>query len=68
MPGHVLMWTDSDQKPMWFRYAAAQRTLAPRGSRSVFVKENMPATRERFAVMTRTQYPSLPDDGKEVAV
>eukprot|EP00969_Alexandrium_andersonii_P157328 6953809-Alexandrium_andersonii.AAC.1 len=43
-------------------------TLARRGARSVAVKENVPATRERFTVVTRTAWPALPRDGKDLAI
>ena len=63
-----LLWLDCDQKPMWFTASANSKTLSPPVRLGVTVKENFPATRERFTVMTRTAYPRLPADGKTIAV
>ena len=63
-----LPWINCDQKPLWFCSSANEKTLSRLGTRDVLVKENMPATRERFTVMTRTAWPALPDDGKTFAI
>ena len=59
-------WINCDEKPLWFTSAAMYKTLAPTGAREVTVKENYQKTRERFTAKTRTAYPCLPDDGKQI--
>eukprot|EP00969_Alexandrium_andersonii_P309389 13672392-Alexandrium_andersonii.AAC.1 len=44
------------------------KILARRGAKAVAAKENVPATRERFTVMTRTAWPALPRDGNDLAI
>eukprot|EP00969_Alexandrium_andersonii_P271311 11991473-Alexandrium_andersonii.AAC.1 len=41
---------------------------ARRGAKAVAAKGNVPATRERFTVMTRTAWPALPGGGKGLAI
>jgi hypothetical protein len=53
-PGAFLRFIDCDEKPLWFTSSALQKTLAVRGAAQVSVKENIPATRDRFTAMTRT--------------
>ena len=65
---HGWLWVNCDQKPLWLTSASAHRTLAHSGVDKVAVKENMAATRNIFTVMTRTAYPRLPADGKDMAI
>ena len=55
---HALLESDGelvmegmDQKPLWFTASSQERTLAPRGARTVAVKGNVPMTRAMFAAM-----------------
>ena len=41
-----------DQKPLYFNSSLACKTLAPRGTRKVAIKESVAASRERFTLMT----------------
>ena len=67
-PSAIIVWINCDQKPMWFTSARDLKTLHHQGAEGIFVNENVPMTRERFTTMTRTMWPQLIDDGKDLAV
>ena len=67
-PSAIIVWINSDQKPLWFTSARTMKTLHHEGAQGIFVNENVPMTRERFTGMTRTMWPWLVDDGKDLAV
>ena len=52
LPSAELRMKHIDQKPLWMNTAGSSATLAMKGSKSVRVKENHQATRERFTYMT----------------
>ncbi len=64
----TLRFINADEKPLWFTSNADAKTLAPKGAKVVVVTESIPMTRSRFTAMTRCVWPSMPDDGKTIAV
>ena len=67
-PDAIIVWINCDQKPLWFTSAHDMKTLYHEGVQGVYVNESVPMTRERFTGMTRTMWPCLIDDGKDLAV
>ena len=67
-PSAIIVWINSDEKPLRFTSARTMNTLHHEGAQGIFVNENVPMTRERFTGMTRTMWPWLVDDGKDLAV
>ena len=67
-PSAIIVWINCDQKPLWFTSARDLKSLHHLGTKGVYVRENVPMTRERFTAMTRTMWPQLLDDGKDLAV
>ena len=64
----ILRFENDDEKPLWYTSASLEKSISLKGAKQVACNENVPHTRRRFTLKSRTQWPNRRKDNKHFAL